>query len=165
MTLALLLNSSALLRVLALLALPERSLSRLSEAPKRPPSDPHGILFPGAAGRVFPPVPTALGKCFRSFFSRTQGANMWFVLNFVKGESTFVHVSAIPCCNCRQLVAEEFLEGGRCIGCKQERDELFKFARQSAIDGTQVSRRTSAVSGGQARRFMGRFSSTLKRSR
>jgi len=57
------------------------------------------------------------------------------------------------------------MEGGRCIGCQEERTELFRYSRQAVIDGTQITRRNTATAQGQARRFMGRFSGKLGRFR
>ena len=74
-------------------------------------------------------------------------------------------MSGVACLGCRQLVAEEFMEEGRCVGCQAETKKYAAIARQAAIDGGQVTRRNAAVSSGQARRFMGRFSGRLGRSR
>lgn len=52
-----------------------------------------------------------------------------------------------------------------CIGCQKEHRELQAYARQEAIDAYQIGRRVTAVTHGQARRFMGRFSGKLGRFR
>ena len=71
----------------------------------------------------------------------------------------------VNCSECRQSVPDFTVEDGLCFGCAKLRKAAMEYRRQALIDGSQTVRRTGAVQRGEARRFMGRFSSTLKRSR
>ncbi len=62
-----------------------------------------------------------------------------------------------PCVRCGQKIEADFLEAGRCIGCRRDYQRVKEYARNTLLDRSQMAARLQRVRAGEAKRASGKF--------
>jgi hypothetical protein len=69
---------------------------------------------------------------------------------------------AVACSRCSQLVDSDWLEAGRCLGCRREHVWLARYATMEECDREQMVRRHHN-STAQSRSYMATYGKKIKR--
>lgn len=66
-----------------------------------------------------------------------------------------------PCTRCGQQIERDFLEFGRCIGCRKEYNAVKGYARWVGVNRTQMAQRIAKVKDRTVKRARGKFAPEL----